>query len=53
MPGVRDQYEDLAEATRGADLLLSHPITYAAPLLAEKILPALIGGSTATPPGSD
>jgi UDP:flavonoid glycosyltransferase YjiC (YdhE family) len=34
-PHVREQYEDLTEAVRGADLLVSHPITYAAPLVGE------------------
>lgn len=37
MPAVREQYEDLAAAVSGADLLLSHPLTYAAPLLGEKL----------------
>lgn len=34
---VRDSYEDLAAAAVGADLIVSHPITFAAPLLAEKM----------------
>lgn len=33
---VRESYEDLTEAARGADLLVTHPITYAGPLVAEK-----------------
>lgn len=36
MPAVRDSYEDLEKAARGADLLVSHMLTYAVPLLAEK-----------------
>jgi rhamnosyltransferase subunit B len=35
-PAVRDAYADLQEACRGADLLVSHPVTFAAPILAEK-----------------
>lgn len=36
MPHLRETYEDLARATEGADLLVSHVLTFAAPLLAEK-----------------
>ncbi len=36
MPRVRESYEDLEKAIAGADLLLSHSLTYAAPVLAEK-----------------
>lgn len=36
MPKVRESYEDLERAAAGADLLLSHSLTYAAPVLAEK-----------------
>ena len=36
-PAVRDSYEDLAAAAEGADLIVSHPITFAAPLVAEKL----------------
>jgi rhamnosyltransferase subunit B len=36
LPRVRDTYADLEAAIAGADLLLSHPATFAAPLLAEK-----------------
>jgi len=36
MPHVREAYEDLERACAGADLLLSHSLTYAAPVLAEK-----------------
>jgi UDP:flavonoid glycosyltransferase YjiC (YdhE family) len=35
-PHVRSSYEDLTEAVAGADLLVTHPITYAGPLVAEK-----------------
>jgi UDP:flavonoid glycosyltransferase YjiC (YdhE family) len=34
MPPVRESYHDLCAALRGADALLSHPITFAAPLAA-------------------
>lgn len=33
---VRDSYEDLREATRNADLLVTHVLTFAGPILAEK-----------------
>lgn len=33
---IRESYEDLREATRGADLLVTHVITYAGPILAQK-----------------
>jgi rhamnosyltransferase subunit B len=36
MPLVRDAYEDLWRASEGADLLVSHPLTFALPLVAEK-----------------
>lgn len=36
LPAVRDAYEDLSIAVRGADLLVSHPITFAAPLVAQR-----------------
>src|SRR5689334_13301568 len=36
MPRVRESYADLERAAAGADLLLSHSLTYAAPVLAEK-----------------
>src|SRR5262245_15435153 len=36
MPHVRESYEDLARTADGADLLVSHPLAFAAPLLAEK-----------------
>ena len=36
MPALRQMYEDAVTAAQGADLLLSHPITYAVPIVAEK-----------------
>ncbi|HYG82515.1 MAG TPA: glycosyltransferase [Pyrinomonadaceae bacterium] len=36
MPHLRDGYEDLREATRDADLLVTHVITMAGPILAQK-----------------
>jgi UDP:flavonoid glycosyltransferase YjiC (YdhE family) len=35
MPNLRDSYDDLREAVRGADLLVSHTTAFAGPLLAE------------------
>jgi UDP:flavonoid glycosyltransferase YjiC (YdhE family) len=37
MPALRDSYEQLKDAVRGADLLISHPVTFAAPVLADKM----------------
>lgn len=36
MPVIRESYEDLEKAASGADLIMSHVLTYAAPVLAEK-----------------
>jgi rhamnosyltransferase subunit B len=36
-PRLQESYEDLSEATRGADALLTHPLTFAGPLVAEKV----------------
>ena len=36
MPHLRESYEDLWRATEGADLLVTHPIAFAGPLVAEK-----------------
>jgi rhamnosyltransferase subunit B len=36
MPHLRESYEDLEGACRGADLLVTHPLTFAGPLLAQK-----------------
>jgi len=36
VPHVRDTYQDLARACRGADQLVTHPLTFAGPLLAMK-----------------
>ena len=35
MPKLGESFEQLSRAAAGADLLLSHPITYAAPIVAE------------------
>jgi rhamnosyltransferase subunit B len=35
-PYVREGYEDLMQAVKGADLLVTHPITFAGPLVAQK-----------------
>jgi len=35
MPKLRESFEQLSRAAEGADLLLSHPITYAAPVVAD------------------
>ncbi|OGA24414.1 MAG: hypothetical protein A3I02_05905 [Betaproteobacteria bacterium RIFCSPLOWO2_02_FULL_67_26] len=36
MPHLRESYEDLAGACRGADLLVTHPLAFAGQLLAQK-----------------
>ena len=36
VPAVRDAFDDLSDAVRGADLLVTHPITFAGPLVAER-----------------
>jgi rhamnosyltransferase subunit B len=36
VPALRDSFDDIAAAADGADLVLSHPITFAAPLVAEQ-----------------
>lgn len=36
LPYLRNSYEDLIQAVSGADLLVTHPITYAGPIVAEK-----------------
>ena len=36
LPYLKDSYEDLMQAVSGADLLITHPITYAGPIVAEK-----------------
>ncbi|UPT73747.1 MAG: glycosyltransferase [Elusimicrobiota bacterium] len=36
MPKVRESYEDLDKATAGCDLLVTHVLTYAGPVLAQK-----------------
>ncbi|HXT71181.1 MAG TPA: glycosyltransferase [Vicinamibacterales bacterium] len=37
MPTLDDAYEDLLHAARDADVLVSHPLTFAAPLVAETL----------------
>ena len=37
MPFVEQAYQDLLAATQGADLLVSHPLAYALPLIAETL----------------
>lgn len=36
LPALRESVADLTEAVRGADLLITHPITFAGPLIAER-----------------
>lgn len=36
MPGLREAYRDLAVAVEDADLLVTHPITFAGPILAQE-----------------
>ena len=36
IPSTEAMFEDLERATEGADLLVSHPITFAAPIVAER-----------------
>ncbi|HSA56937.1 MAG TPA: glycosyltransferase [Gemmatimonadaceae bacterium] len=36
LPALRDSYEDLSAAAEGADLLLTHPITFAGPIVAQE-----------------
>jgi rhamnosyltransferase subunit B len=36
LPQLRESYEDLLEAINGADLLVTHPVALAGPLVAEK-----------------
>ncbi|MCA1817731.1 MAG: glycosyltransferase [Acidobacteria bacterium] len=36
LPYLRDTYEDFTDAARGADLIVSHPLTLTAPVVAEK-----------------
>ncbi len=37
LPFLKDSYEDLIQAVQGADLLITHPITFAGPIVAEKM----------------
>ena len=43
MPGLRAAYDDLSRASRGADLLISHPLTLALPLVAHRCLLPWVG----------
>ena len=36
VPAVQQQYDDLVDVIRGADVVLSHPVAFAAPILAEQ-----------------
>jgi UDP:flavonoid glycosyltransferase YjiC (YdhE family) len=36
IPHLRESYQDLTQACRGADLLVTHPLAFAGPLLAQK-----------------
>lgn len=36
LPQLRESYQDLMEAAGGADLLITHPITFAGPIVAKK-----------------
>lgn len=36
MPNLRAMYDDLADATRNADVVVSHPLTFAVPVFCEK-----------------
>ncbi|MGH8700041.1 MAG: glycosyltransferase, partial [Burkholderiales bacterium] len=36
MPNLRESYQDLARACRRADLLVTHPLAFSGPLLAQK-----------------
>jgi UDP:flavonoid glycosyltransferase YjiC (YdhE family) len=43
MPKLRESYADLAVACEDADVLVSHPMTMSAPLVAEKMRPEGLG----------
>ena len=44
MPHLRASYSDLMEAVQGADLLLTHPLTFTGSLVAQKVgIPWLLG----------
>lgn len=36
LPSLKDSYEDLMQAVQGADLLITHPIIFAGPIVAQK-----------------
>ncbi len=52
VPRLRQTYEEITAAVQGADLLLTHPLTLAAQLVAEKQRPHLAWGSVALAPSS-
>jgi len=37
LPPIRDSYEDMLNAVQGADLIVTHPITFTGPLVAQKL----------------
>ena len=37
LPSLRESYEDLMQAVQGADLLITHPITFAGPIVAQEM----------------
>src|SRR5690606_30427462 len=37
IPALRDNHSDLAAAADGADMIITHPITFAAPLVAQAL----------------
>lgn len=37
LPSLRDSFSDLREAARGADLLVSHPVSFAGPVVGEHL----------------
>ncbi|HEX5706103.1 MAG TPA: nucleotide disphospho-sugar-binding domain-containing protein [Pyrinomonadaceae bacterium] len=50
LPHLRDSYEDLLAAVRGADLLLTHPLPFVGPLVAE--VTGVLWASSVLAPGS-
>jgi UDP:flavonoid glycosyltransferase YjiC (YdhE family) len=36
LPSLRESYHDLSSAARGADLVLTHPVTFSGPIVAER-----------------
>jgi len=50
LPHLRDSYADLTAAAAGADLLLTHPLTYAGPLVAQQTVIRWASGRCAKNP---